>query len=287
MTTEELKPDRVYISDLDGTLLQDDACLSAYSREALNDLLAQGLRFTVASARSVVSIHQMLAGLKLELPVVEMNGAFLSDLATCRHLKIHSIERAAAETAYGLITGCGYLPFISTFNGQEDCLYHGEIRNEGMAWYLGDRRKSRDSRLRDIDRLPDALREQVICLNTIGRQAELIELEARIKEQLDGSLVTLLMENKYSPGWYWLTLHSPRATKDQAIRGLIADYGLGELELVVFGDNYNDIPMFQMADRAYAVENASASLKPLATAIIGPNSEDSVAGFLQHDWRDR
>ena len=45
----------VYISDLNGTLLRNDATLSDFAEENLRDLLAEGLLFTVASARSVDS----------------------------------------------------------------------------------------------------------------------------------------------------------------------------------------------------------------------------------------
>ena len=41
----------LYVSDVDHTLLDNAGTLSGYSRATLNRLLAQGLRFTVASAR--------------------------------------------------------------------------------------------------------------------------------------------------------------------------------------------------------------------------------------------
>ena len=51
-------------------------------------------------------------------------------------------------------------------------------------------------------------------------------------------------------------------------------------KLVTFGDNLNDIPMFQVSDECYAVENAADELKKIATNIIGANTEDSVAHFI-------
>ena len=61
----------IYVSDLDGTLLRDDATLSAFSRNVLRELLRNDIPFTVASARNVTSIRAILAGLKLHLPVIE------------------------------------------------------------------------------------------------------------------------------------------------------------------------------------------------------------------------
>ena len=67
--------DTIYISDLDGTLVNDNAELSKYAIQNLNALIADGLPLTVASARSIVSIQQMLNGIELPLPVICFNGA--------------------------------------------------------------------------------------------------------------------------------------------------------------------------------------------------------------------
>jgi hydroxymethylpyrimidine pyrophosphatase-like HAD family hydrolase len=45
-------PKTLCISDLDGTLLNKNAELSEYTADALNDLIAKGLRFSVATART-------------------------------------------------------------------------------------------------------------------------------------------------------------------------------------------------------------------------------------------
>ena len=50
--------------------------------------------------------------------------------------------------------------------------------------------------------------------------------------------------------------------------------------IVSFGDAVNDIPMFEMSDECYAVENAVAELKAVATGIIGRNDQDGVARWL-------
>lgn len=75
----------LYVSDLDGTLLSNNGTLSNNSRAALQQLLSDGVAFSVASARSVVSIKPILSGIRLSLPVIEFNGAFLSDLDSGRH----------------------------------------------------------------------------------------------------------------------------------------------------------------------------------------------------------
>lgn len=277
----------LYVSDLDGTLLNDRAALSPFSRSTLQTLLAEGLPFTVASARSVVSIATMLDGLKLSLPVIEFNGAFLSDLATGRHEIVNSIEPGIVEAIYHLLPRFGCVPFISTFNGTEDCAYYAEIVNEGMRWQLNDRLAAGDRRWRRTDDLTRAFREQVVCLTIIGQQECLTELETAVLESHGDAVEAHLYENRYSRGWHWLTFHDRRATKDQAVRLLVERYGLAGSRLTVFGDHINDIKLFKVADCAVAVANAEEAVKRHATHVIGTNEEDSVVKYLLDDWARR
>lgn len=274
----------LYVSDLDGTLLQDDATLSPFSRQVLKKLLGEGLSFTVASARSIASIRTILAGLSLRLPVIEFNGAFLSDLASGQHLIVNDITPAVAQDLHQLILSSGNVPFLSTFDGARDRLYYSDILNEGMQWYVEDCRVRGDRRLCHIADLALAFRDRVVCLTTIGREQQLAEMEQTVLERHADAVETHVFENRYSPGWHWLTVHDRRATKDQAIRIVINEWGLEGSELVVFGDNINDLKMFRLADRAIAVENAIEQVKAAATEVIGSNSEDSVVRFIRDDW---
>ena len=190
----------LYISDLDGTLLNDTATLSDYSRSSLQKLLRDGLTFTVASARSVVSIGMMLGGVKLRLPVVEFNGAFLSDLGTGRHFVINEIESVVLEDVCHLLPQFGLVPFISTFNGTEDCVYYRDIVNDGMRWYLNDRLANKDRRWRKTDDLTQSFRDQVVCLTIIGGVDALSKLEAAIVERHGGLVETNLTEKPVFAG---------------------------------------------------------------------------------------
>lgn len=276
----------LYISDLDGTLLNSQAELSLTSKTLLKEMIGDGLAFTVASARSVSAIRQMFEGVVLRLPVIEFNGAFISDLQTGRHDVIHAIDAGIASELYHLMSESGCVPFISTFNGIEDCLYYPRAANDGMCWYYRDRKIKADPRLRKSDDLTGSLKEDVVCLTSIGEEERLNELASEINIKYGAQLELHLFENKYSPGWFWLTANDCRATKDQAIHTLRRTYGLCERELIVFGDQINDLKMFKIATVSVAVENAVAKLKKHATEVIGGNDQDSVAKYI-YEHRQR
>jgi hypothetical protein len=205
-------------------------------------------------------------------------------LATGRHEIINPIELSIIEDIYPLIRHFNCVPIISTFNGSEDCLYYKDIINAGMSWYVENRRFSQDRRLRTIANLTDAFQDQVVCLTIINQAAVLIELDMAIRETHGDRLETQFYENRYSPGWHWLTIHDHKATKAQAIQRLREYYRFEDHELVVFGDHNNDISLFQSADRAIAVQNATPELKGYATHLIDSNEQDSVVKYIHQNF---
>lgn len=271
----------IYISDLDGTLVNDRAELSAYSREKLQELLHAGLPFTVASARSIVSIQQMLQGLSIKLPVICFNGAFLSDFTTGKHHLVHGISNNVATGIYELLPEFNCVPYIATYDGSEERVYFNQVINAGMQWYLQERQERSDPRWRKTDNLAAALREDVVAMTMIHRKEVLDDLESAIRESYGNDVEIHHFENEYSPGWFWLTVHDVRATKDQGISSMCQMSGFEDYRVVVFGDNRNDIKMFRAADHAVAVANALDDVKLHAHEVIGPNTDDSVVKYLQ------
>lgn len=70
----------LYISDMDGTLLNDGGKVSRRSVEIINELIKKGMLFTVATARSAMSAAELLKDIDISVPAVLMNGVFLFDL---------------------------------------------------------------------------------------------------------------------------------------------------------------------------------------------------------------
>lgn len=277
----------LYVSDLDGTLLNARGVLGETSRTLISGMIREGLRFTVASARSVWSIGQILEGLGLTLPVVELNGAFISDVKTGKHFMVNELNEAVKHGVYLEIQAAGFLPFISTYDGEMDNLYFSGIRNEGMRWYYEDRTALRDPRLQPPRPLEGILDEQVICFTVIDREQGLKPLAERL-ERLYGGMVRLhLFRHLYTEGWHWLTVHDARASKAKALNNLLEMLNVSKEELTVFGDDINDIDMFEHAGRAIAVSNAIEPVKQKAHLIIGSNEEDSVARFIYEEFKSQ
>jgi len=274
---------RVYACDLDGTLLGRGAQLSDRSRAGLVSLLEAGIHVTIATARSVRSVQPMLEGLPFRLPVVEMNGAYVSDLATGEHHVVHAMPESVGAAVLQAVVDRSLHPFLTTFDGTRDRFYYSEEMSEGASLYLGDRIKAGDPRRTHTDDLWVALQDQVVCATIIDRREPVERLRHVIDETLGDAVRTHCFDDMYNAGWTWLTVYAAEAAKELALAHVLSDQGLDGHELVVFGDTDSDIGMFRMADRAVAVSNATDNLKAHATHHVGHHEDDAVIEFILAD----
>jgi len=275
-----MKNGRLYISDLDGTLLNGSGKLSDFSRDNLKRLLEAGLNFTVASARAINEIKPVLGDIPIKLPVIAINGAYLSDYKTGRHLIINSLEKSIAEAIFDIIRKANLWPFVCTFNGTDDRLYYQTLSHPAMHWYRQAILALNDQRLRKTVNLAGVFNETVISLAVMGDKEPVGRVAQMLDEQFPGRLENFYFENPYSLGFWWLTIHDKKACKSIALRELLNMTGFKREQLTVFGDHINDIRMLELAGKAVVVENAGEQVKAAADEIIGTNDDDSVVKYL-------
>lgn len=282
-----MKKEKLYISDLDGTLLDDYARLSEFSLNNLNCMIDKGLNFTIATARSIVSAGSILKGLNLRLPIIEINGALISDLFEKKHHKINNIHKSTVQDIYQLLVSFGCSPFISSFDGKADNLYYERVVNGGMEWFLNDGSEDHTKRIRYTDNISRAFDEQVVCITVIDKYEVLNSVADILDRDFSEMLQNHFFQNRYSPDWFWLTIHHHRANKAYAVPELAQMCGFDLADCVLFGDERNDIEMMQLNSRgAYsiAVDNAVDEVKGLANQVIQSNSDDAVVKYLMKEF---
>ncbi|MFI5623582.1 HAD hydrolase family protein [Nocardioides sp. NPDC051685] len=269
------------LSDLDGTLLGPGAALSTPTRDGINDLVAGGLLFTYATARSYVSAARVTDGLDLRVPVTVSGGAFQLDPHTGAIL---NEERIADDDLDAVIRLCEKhrVPPI-VYNGTptaERATWVEDEESDGMRRFLADRVGDRRFRpATDWGRLP---RDGIFYATIIGEAAAITALIADIAAATDGRLSLIAQIDTHDPQDTYLELSAARATKAHAVAWL-RDY-LSVDQVIAYGDNLNDLPMFGAADEAYAVANAAPEVLAAATGVIGTNTEDGVLRHLSAAW---
>jgi len=263
----------LYVTDLDGTLMRDDKIISDVSVAILNHLLSQGICLTYATARSLHSASKITREISFHLPVIIRNGTIIANPLSQREIEISIFGEELQDIRQ--ILADNVIPGFATayLEGKEVKLCFARKMNEGFQDYLHNH--SGDKRLRMVN-TEDKLYEGKTCYFTfIAPKDELQPLYERVKK-IKG-INCIFQQDKYRPE-YWLEICPQNATKATAIQRVKELCGCQRV--IVFGDSVNDIPMFCMADEAYATKNAIDELKAIATGIIGDNNSDGVAKWL-------
>lgn len=271
---------RFYVSDLDGTLLDRRGYLSGNTKKKLLDLLSRGLRFTVATARGIHSVRPLFQGIPLSFPIVELNGAMITDLASGKHFKINAVKQDLTSRILSLFSEAELPPLLVSTTGSEDFLhYFKPVQGKGER-YLSDLVNESPDRLREVRHVDEVLRFQTASINCFESRERLEPVYLEILRRWPDELKTVFYDDYQDPSMAWLSVYDEKATKDHGIRTVLDMHDIHHDSVTVFGDQSNDLPMFQAFSHAVAVENAIPEIKQHADEVIGHHAEDSVALYL-------
>ena len=268
----------LFVSDLDGTLLEPEGKFPQKSIDRLNKLIDMGLNFSIATARNHDSAYYILNKLNINLPVILFNGVYLSEFHSGETIVMSGL--LSKETQIDLFTladSHGLTPFVYTY-GEKHHLYHGEPQNPAAHHYL--KALSNDNRLRYTHDF-FSLKEQVSGLLFIDTQRALAPLHDILVEKYPDTLNMYFQEDISNPGFYWLQIYRNGSNKGIMLKRLAERLEFPLSKVVAFGDYVNDLDMFEVAGTSIAMSNALPEVKGAATHVIGSNEEGAVIDFLE------
>jgi 5-amino-6-(5-phospho-D-ribitylamino)uracil phosphatase len=271
----------IYVCDLDGTLLRSDATLSDFTRAGLNQLIDAGIPLTVASARGTAGMRSLLTGVRLRLPVIELNGAFVSELDSGRHVVSNVLSSQDACAALKVVLTTGVDPVVSTWDGYCDRVHFGARTNDSISWYVEEKKRYRDPRLRPCDDLlAIAEVEAVAQITTFSPEGEAAELTDRLRGSLGEEATVHSAGNYYRPGWSEITVQHRAAEKGAAVPALLEACDVRGARIIACGDHLNDLSLFAAADHCVAPANAHPTVLEAATEVVGSNDEDGIVRHM-------
>ncbi len=265
----------LFISDLDGTLLDGNAEVTGFTRDTLNRLMAKGLNFTAATARTLASAGKILSGLDLKLPVILMNGVLIYDMAEKKYVRINSLSGELCQLILRLAKGLGLEPFMYLVSDNQLSTRYERLASPAMESFYNERREKYYKSFTQVDDLSQHT-DNVIYFTFIAEKEKLAPLYDALKdnEKLNITYYYDVYDNEL---WY-LEAFSSAASKEQGVRYLREKYGFDFI--TAFGDNTNDLPMFRAADKTVAVKNACKEVLESCDEVTGSNEENGVAEYL-------
>jgi len=243
--------------------------------ELINSLTAKGMSFTFATARSIYSAVPITAALDINVPCILMNGVSIYDLKSRSYIKNEFIPVEASAEVLGAFERHNVRCFMYRIEEGSLICYYSELTTKVMRSFAEVRKKEYLKPFVQCSRLADRADEHTVYFTTTGPYETLFPVKQEA-EHIKGIDIAFYLD-VYNGEWY-LEIFSDKASKSNGIIFLRERYGFERV--VAFGDNLNDLPMFQQADMRIAVGNARDEVKAAADEVIGANSADGVAEWL-------
>ena len=267
----------IYITDLDHTFLRNDLSISDYTKNIWNSYSSEAI-LSVATARTYKKTAQFLKNIHINAPMILLDGALIATMDK-KIIDTKFISKEIADTIINEGGKFGIYPFILALRDENlnEAFLHSDILNkaqrEVLTRYVGDDNLKECKNIRAMD--------DNFKIVYMGDENLLRELALHIENIFGSELKYILAPEAYI-GCYFLTILHKNADKSHGIQSVSEYSGFDLSKLTVFGDNYNDLGMFELAGTSVAVANAQQKVKFEAKIVLPhTNDEDGVAKYLE------
>ena len=268
----------LYISDLDGTLLDNCGIFPDNDKFKINELIKSGLLFTIATARTFATVIPLLDGVNINCPIILMNGVMIYDLGKKIPIDLEIIPDNAVQNVLACLKKHDVTGFIYTWNNKMTAWYEKFAVAPMKTFYNARRERKTFIHIPSFFDIPHTEKAIYFCICNTSQK--LLPVYNELKNDLNLNL--FFYEDIYNPGYCFLEIASSKASKFHAANKLRSI--LKPDKLIGFGDNMNDLPLLNACDDFYAVENAHPEIKKVATGIIESNMNHGVANFIEKNY---
>lgn len=215
-----LHPNRntLFISGLDGLLLDKKDTLSAFSKVELNRMIENGMKFTISTMRTPASIIEPMQEVKLQLPVIAMNGAVLYDMNIHSYIKVYIISKEVSNQIVKLIESEKLNYYSNVIIDDMLVIYYKETEDEVNNELV---EKLRVSPYRNyvMRPLPD---DEVVVYFMILDKSDKVQnfYQKLIDEKVMDCLKVIMYESEDYQGYSYIKIYNKNATKENMIHYL-------------------------------------------------------------------
>jgi len=267
---------KLFITDLDGTLLNDQRRVSEYS----NNVLTQFNNVGIATGRNIFSVYKIIKEVEVNSHIILCNGACVYNKDLDSFEAVIPLKRKTYPVLKEIIQNSKTKPIVIGFT--DNGPYFEYQHNHNIQY---------DKFLNYAKAYPSALASKVNQYSFNQTIVEIIFYEKkeeilRIKDEIEAKLPNHYMfECRHSimvddESYWFLAVFDKSVGKGNAIIDMAKRYDVDLSNVYVFGDGLNDIDMFELPVNKIAVKNAVSEILELAEVIIDENTQDSVVNYI-------
>jgi Cof subfamily protein (haloacid dehalogenase superfamily) len=248
---------RLVVTDMDGTLLDDQKKLSPDFWDVERQLSEKGVLFAVASGRQFYNLYEVFEATRDRTIFLAENGSY--GFYKGKELFVDPLDRGAAHDfiriartlpGTGMILCCQGAAYIESVDER----FVAEVKKHYAR----------------IEIVPDLLEVHDTCLKftVCDFSALLTRTYPRFSGFSDDFKVAV-------SGAIWLDITDRNANKGTAVKRIQEQFGISEAETMVFGDFLNDVEMMAVARYSYAMKNAHHEIVRIAQYVTEKDNNEA------------
>ena len=179
----------LFVSDLDGTLLGPDRKVSAESARMINEAIADGAMFSVATARTPATVGPLLEDVESPLPFIVMTGAAIWNRQDNRYVHASFHREKTARRLVDIYRKHNLSAFVYILGADNVIhIYHMGDISDLERGFIEERLNTPYKRFHILDKeewkLPESL-DQVLLFYSMRPTEEVVRVYDEIKDSDD------------------------------------------------------------------------------------------------------
>ncbi|NLC03496.1 MAG: HAD family hydrolase [Tissierellia bacterium] len=255
---------KLIVTDMDGTLLDDNKNLNHEFHEVYNELRNRDIKFAVASGRHYSEMHKYFRPQYKDMIYIAENGGqivyedkeiFTSTMDMNEIFKIAEDAMQLNDVDI-ILSGSQYLYLYN---------YKNKPLNEIRDFYF---------QFKIINHLSQ-IKEKVFKISIFNEKGSDYNTHKFIYDKWEDKMTVT------ASAFVWTDIYNKEVDKGVAVNVLKEKFGIRDNEVMVFGDYNNDIEMLKQGYHSYAMENASEEIKNVANFMAKSNNDNGVLQVIK------
>ncbi len=269
---------RMIAIDLDGTLLCGNGTVTPRAKAAIHRALNAGMLVCFATGRNWTESRTVIDAVEHYGSAVFVGGAMVID--TKQRVTLHRTmmqPRLAAQVCAALEEmGHAAMALQDTGSAGVDYLITDGVElNESTRHWM----RITSATVHRIKKLGEHPHEHTIRVGIVAAPERVRKAKVVLEERFNGLILTQAI---FVPtaNVEVLEIFDPAVNKWEGVLHVARRHGITREQIVAIGDDVNDVPMIREAGLGVAMGNAKPEVLAIAKRVIGKNTEEGLAAFL-------
>ena len=259
-------PVRLFLADVDGTLVTPDKQLTKKAIEAVHELRDADVLFAITSGRPPRGMSMLIEPLGLTTPIAAFNGGLIVE-PDMTVIEQKLVPESLVQPLLSLLESHGLVTWIY----------------RGADWYVRDPDGPHvDREAATVQFQPvvtdsfDGLSDNVVKIVGVSDDADAM---ARATEAARDQFCQDVTAAQSQP--YYLDITHPEANKGGVVKFLSAHFGIDPSQIATIGDMPNDVLMFAHSGLSIAMGNASSEVQRSARMVTTSDQNEGFANAVR------